>query len=152
MITAQVENWNDLKDEVVPLLIKHYDEVGQNKEKMKLAYDVDKFNRLSLLGIFHIVTVRQNGKLVGYHAGIIDTLMHYKDILANDGDAYWIDPSCRGAGGAVLKLFSEVERSSKSRGVKVLYDITKLYADHDKLFQHLGYKAIERRYSKWIGE
>lgn len=152
MITAQVEKWEDIRDEVAPLLVRHYDEIGQNKQKMKLAYDVDKFNKLSSIGAFHIVTVRQDGKLVGYHAGVVDTLMHYKDVLANDGDAYWLDPACRGAAGAALKLFAEVERSSKARGVKVLYDITKLYADNDRLFQHLGYKPIERRYSKWIGD
>lgn len=152
MITVQVERWKDVWQEASPLWIPHYDEVGQNKEKMKLNPDIEQYNHLDSMGMFHIVTVRKDGKLVGYHAAEIGTLRHYKDVLISNSDLYWIDPSCRGAAGAALKLFAEVERSSKARGVKVLYDATKLYLDHDRLFKHLGYKPIERRYSKWIGD
>ena len=152
MITVQVENWKDVWQEAAPLWVPHYEEVGQNKEKMKLNPDIERYNQLDALGKFHIVTVRKDGKLVGYHAAQIDTLLHYKDVLVSSSDLYWVDPSCRGAAGAALKLFHEVERSSRARGVKILYDATKLYLDHDRLFQHLGYRPIERRYSKWIGE
>ena len=152
MITVQVEDWLDVYKEAAPLWVPHYEEVGQNKAKMKLNPDIDRYTTLNALGKFHIVTVRQAGRLVGYHASCIDTLLHYKDILVSSSDLYWLDPSCRGASGAAIKLFNEVARSSKARGVQVLYDATKLYLDHDKLFQHLGYKPIERRYSKWIGD
>jgi len=152
MITVQVERWLDVWKEASPLWIPHYDEVGQNKEKMKLNPNIEKYSQIDAAGKFHIVTVRKDGKLVGYHAGVVDTLLHYKDVLVNSSDLYWLDPACRGSAGIGLRLFKEVERSSKARGVKVLYDATKLYLDHDKFFQHLGYTPIERRYSKWIGD
>ena len=152
MITVQVENWRDVWKEAEPLWTPHYNEVGQNKVKMKLNPDIEKYNLINDLGKLHIVTVRKDGRLAGYHAASIDTLLHYKDILVSNSDLYWIDHSCRGAAGAALKLFAEVERSSRARGVQILYDATKLYLDHDRLFQHLGYKPIERRYSKWIGD
>lgn len=152
MITVQVERWKDVMTEAIPLWTPHYEEVGQNKERMKLNPDIDRYDSLDKAGQLHIVTVRKDGKLVGYHAGIVTTLLHYKDILINNSDLYWVDPSCRGASGAAIKLFNEVARSSKARGVQVLYEATKLYLDHDRLFQHLSYKPIERRYSKWIGD
>ena len=151
MITFQVENWSDVKDEAAPLWIPHYEEVGQNKEKMKLDPDINRLNNLEVLGKLHIVTARKEGALIGYHASVVDTLIHYKDILAGLSDLYWIRKDCR-VGKVPIKLFQQVEKTLKARGVQILYDATKLYLDHDKLFQHLGYKPIERRYSKWIGE
>lgn len=151
MITCQVENWSDVKTEAMPLWEPHYDEVGQNKAKMRLNPDIKKLDNFEAQGMLHIVTVRQDGELVGYHAAIIDTLLHYKDILAAHGDLYWIRKDCRN-GGIPLKLFKKVEQTLKALGVQVMYDATKLYLDHDRLFTHLGYKAIERKYSKWIAD
>jgi len=150
MITCQVENWLDVKNEAAPLWEPHYDEVGQNKEKMYLNPDLGKLDKFESLGMLHIVTIRKDGELVGYHMAIIDTLLHYRHILAAHGDLYWIRKDCR-AGGIPLKLFKKVEQTLKQRGVQVMYEATKLYFDHDRLFTHLGYKAIERKYSKWIG-
>jgi hypothetical protein len=151
MITFSVENWDDVKEEVKPLWLLHYDEVGQNKEKLKLDPDIEKLDHLNSLGKLHIVVGRREGQIVGYHASIIETLVHYKTVLVAMSDLYWLQKDCRN-GTAALRLFQEVERSCKARGVKVLYDATKLYLDHGRLFEHLGYKPIERRYSKWIGD
>lgn len=151
MITFQVENWSDVKGEAAPLWIPHYEEVGQNKLKMKLDPDIAKLDHLEAQGKLHIVTARKEGELVGYHASYLETLTHYKNILAGMSDLYWIRKDCR-VGRVPIKLFQMVEKTLKARGVQVLYDATKLYLDHDRLFQSLGYKPIERRYSKWIGD
>lgn len=150
MITFQVEDWLTIKEEAAALWIPHYEEVGQNKEKMKLEPDLERIDKLAAEGRFHIVTARKAGELVGYHASIVDTLLHYKNILAGISDLYWLRKDCRN-GTAAIRLFQEVEKTLKARGVQVLYDMTKVYLDHDRLFQHLGYKPIERKYSKWIG-
>lgn len=151
MISFQVENWSTIKDEASTLWADHWEEVGQNKIKMQLNPDLNKLDNLNSSGMLHIVTVRFEGKLIGYHASFIDTLVHYKHILAGTSDLYWIHKDYR-KGSTGIKLFQEVERTLKARGVQILYDCTKLYLDHGKLFQHLGYKAIERKYSKWIGD
>lgn len=151
MITCQEEYWLEVKSEAAALWEPHYDEVGQNKEKMYLNPDLEKLDQINARGMLHIITVRKDGELVGYHASIIDTLLHYKHILAAVGDLYWIRKDCRN-GGVPLKLFKKVEETLRNRGVQVMYDVTKVYFDHDRLFTHLGYKAIERKYSKWIGD
>lgn len=151
LITFAVEPWNQFKIEAVPLWQLHYDEVGQDKQNMPLEVDIDKVDRFDALGMMHIVTARKAGELIGYHVSILDTLLHYKSVLAANGDIYWIKPELRKSG-LGFDLFKEAERTLKARGVKVLYNITKLYADHDKLFDALGYKPIERKYSKWVGD
>lgn len=150
MISFTVEDWAVVKDEAAPLWPLHWEEVGQNKIKMQLDPDIGKLDRLNASGMLHIVIAREDGKLIGYHASIIDTLMHYKNVLAAKGDLYWLAPEYR-KGSTGIKLLKEVERTLKLRGVQVMYDITKLYLDKGPIFEHLGYKPIERTYSKWIG-
>lgn len=151
MISFSVENWTDVKSEAAPLWPLHWDEVGQNKAKMKLNPDLDRLDHLNEAGMLHIVVARDDGHLVGYHASLVDTLIHYKDVLAAKCDLHWLHPEYR-KGSTGLKLFKEVERTLKLRGVKVMYDFTKLYLDKGAIFEHLGYKPIERTYSKWIGD
>lgn len=151
MISFQVEDWLDVKKEAEPLWIPHYEEVGQNKTKMQLNPDIERLDLLNQKGMLHIVTARKNSELVGYHASVIDTLIHYKHILAGVSDLYWLREDCR-KGSTGIRLFQYVEHTLKGRGVQILYDTTKLYLDHGKIFEHLGYRAIERKYSKWIGD
>lgn len=151
MMTFGVEQWSAIKLEVLPLLIPHYEEVGQDKERLKLDPDMGKFDRLEAAGLLHIVIARRDGKLVGYHCSIVDTLLHYRTVLAASSDAYWLKQDCRGPG-VSIRLFQEVERSLKARGVKVMYEATKVYLDHSRLLEHLGYRKIENRFSKWIGD
>lgn len=151
MISFAVERWEDVKDEAAPLWPLHWEEVGQNKIKMPLDPDIGRLDYLSSLGKLHIVIARDNGKLVGYHASIIDTLIHYKTVLAAKGDLHWLHPDYR-KGMTGIKLLKEVEKTLKTRGVQVMADFTKLYADKGAVFEHLGYKPIERVYTKWIGK
>lgn len=150
VISFQVENWTNVKEEASSLWAAHYDEVGQNKIKMQLNPDISKLDGFNSKGMLHIVTARSAGTLVGYHASFVDTLIHYKHILAGISDLYWLHPDYR-KGSTGIKLFKEVEHTLKLRGVQIIYDSVKLYLDHGKLFEHLGYTPIERKYSKWIG-
>lgn len=134
-----------------PLWIPHYEEVGQNKEKMKINPDLERLLILESSGCLHIIAARKSGELVGYHVSIIGPLLHYKNILSASSDLYWMRKDCRNGTGPI-RLFQEVEKTLKARGVQVIYDATKLYLDHDRLFKHLGFKPIERKYSKWIGD
>lgn len=151
MISYAVEPWVEFKKTALKLWASHYEEVGQNKEKMILAPDITKADALDAAGKFHIVVVRMDGRMVGYHLTIVDTLLHYKNVLAGVGDMYWVATEFRnhGVGAGLLK---EVECTLKARGVQVLYDVVKVYADHSALFEAAGYKAVEKKFTKWIGD
>lgn len=151
MITYSVENWDDVKEEASESWEYHWEEVGQNKAKMKLNPDLEKLDYLNSMGKLHCVIVRDDGILIGYHASVIDNLIHYKHVLAAKCDLHWLHPDYR-HGFTGIRLFKEVERSLKARGVQVMYDFTKTYLDKGKVLEFLGYKLIEKVYSKWIGE
>ncbi len=151
LVSFAVERWEDVKAEAAPLWPLHWDEVGQNKEKMPLDPDLAKLDLLDSRGMLHIVIARFEGRLVGYHASVIDTLIHYRTVLAAKGDLHWLHPDHR-KGTTGLRLLKEVERTLRLRGVQVMYDFTKTYADKGPVFEHLGYRHIEKTYSKWIGD
>lgn len=148
MRTCQVEHWEVVRDEAAELWPAHFDEVGQGKEYgWALSPDLDVLQRLAANGKLHIVTVRENGRLVGYHASIVEPLLHYREILAGKSDLYWLHPDCRN-GRTAVQLFLEVERTLRRRGVRVLFDGYKLAQDHSRLFAHLGYSSLEMRVTK----
>lgn len=150
MMTFEVEPWEQVKAEAKALWPDHYLEVGQNKDRMKLDPDLAKCDKLAAMGMLHVVVARRDGALVGYHASIIDNLLHYRSILAANSDLYWLHPAYRNGRNAI-RLFQAVEATCRKRGVQVLYDATKVYLDRGELFEYLGYAQIEKRYSKWIG-
>jgi hypothetical protein len=151
VITFQVEPWPLVRGEASLLWQSHYDEIGIGKTLgFPLDPDFPRLDRTHALGGLHIVTVRADGILVGYHASFVDTLVHYRTVLIGNSDLYWLRPDMR-KGRVALRLFQKVEETLRARGVKILFDATKLELDRGELFEFLGYVPLERRYYKVIG-
>lgn len=149
-ITLQVERWADVKpEECEPLFAIHWEEVARDKEKIKLEVDREKYTECERLGKFHLVTLRDDGKLVGYFAGFIDTHPHYKSTLFFSTDVYFILPEYRQTRWP-LKMFLFMEDSLRLKGVKKMVTITKVHQDHSRLFEWLGWTLTEKVYTKCL--
>lgn len=149
MTTYAVERWKDIRGEMLPLLVKHWHEVALNHAEVPLDIDESRYRQLDEGGALHIVTARREGALIGYHVAIVSTHLHYASTLHGITDVYWIDPACR-HGVTAIRLFQAVERELKALGVRKLFTATKLHIDQGALFEHLGYRAVERLYAKLI--
>lgn len=149
-VSYQVEPWPDCREEAARHWHAHWAEVGQDKERLPLDPDLGLLDLIHAHDRLHIVTARAGAELVGYHASFIEPLLHYRTVVAGKADLYWLHPDYR-RGWVAINLFREVERSSRARGVSILYDATKLAADCGAMFEYLGYRPVERRYSKWLG-
>ncbi len=146
----QVEPWKLFVVEAQALWPLHWEEVGQDRERMPLDANLAGFAALDDRRGLHVVTVRtEDGTLAGYHISILGPLLHYRGVIAATGDAFWLHPQCRGPGVAV-RLFQMVERTARERGTSILYDATKLSLNQGRMFEFLGYRAISTQYSKWI--
>lgn len=151
MIRFGLETWPEMVEEAKSLWPAHYEAVGLGKlYGFELDPDYMKIGQLHSRGMLHVVTVRDEGRLRGYHVSIVDTLLHYRTVLCANADIYWLDPECR-KGRVALRMFEFVEKTLKARGVKLMMDGTKLALDRGELFEFLGYELLEKRYSKWIG-
>lgn len=145
-----VERWKDLRAEMLPLLQLHWREVALNHADVPLDIDEARYRQLDEAGALHIVTVRKDDTLIGYHVAIVATHLHYASTLHGITDVYWIAPERR-HGLTALRMFERVERELLAKGVRKLFTATKLHLDQGALFEHMGFKPVERLYAKMIG-
>lgn len=145
----QSEPWLRFKHEAAPLFIRHWHEIALNRDDVPLDIDHERYDGLARADALHVLTARRGGSLIGYHIAIISGHLHYKSTLHGITDVYWIAPECR-HGVTAIRLFQAVEREMKKLGVRKLFTATKLHLDQGKLFEHLGYKPVERLYAKII--
>jgi hypothetical protein len=148
-IVYQVEKWRNLRREMLPLLVKHWKEIALNHADVPLDIDHEKYDALDKSGALHIVTVRQDGELIGYHVAIISGHLHYKSTLHGITDVFWVSPEHR-KGFTGIRLFKQVEKEMAALGVRKLFTGTKVHLDMSKLFERLGYKRVEFLYAKLL--
>lgn len=149
MVEFAVEKYAQIMDEMELLLRRHWEEVALNRDAVPLDIDRDKYLALEDQGVLHIITARDGSKLVGYHVAMIANHLHYKTTLHGITDVYFLAPEYR-YGGIGYKMIAKVEEEMKALGVKKLFTAVKLHLDHGPLFEALGYKPVERLYSKMI--
>lgn len=151
MVTYQVEDWFECWEEMSVLWDAHWQEVALDREKIRLAPDFASYERFAQDGSLHVVTAREDGKIIGYHISIVKPHLHYKDSLSAFTDVYFIHPDHR-KGMVGVKLFKETEKSLKARGVQKMFTGTKLSLDMGRIFERLGWRETERLYTKYIGD
>lgn len=151
LVSYQVENLHDCQTEIDLLLIDHWLEVSLNQTEVPLDPDWDFYFHMQDSGQLHIVTMRCAGELVGYHVTFVRPHPHYKTTLHGFGDVYYLNPDYR-KGGHGIKLFREVDRTLKARGVVKVFSATKIHNDLDisVIFERLGWTFIEKVYSKLL--
>lgn len=150
MITVQVEPWSRFLPEAKPMFPAHWEELALNKDKVPLDPQYDEYDRRDAVDGVMVVTVREDGKLVGYFIGFVAPGLHYKTCLTLTEDIFWVHPDHRGAGAGVL-MFKTVEQEAKRRGVQRMFVGSKLHKDASWLFQRLGYEEVERYFTLWLG-
>lgn len=148
-LTAQVEAFAAIRQEILPLLHRHWQEIALDQNRVKLDPDWQRYERMDDAGQLSIVTMRAAGELVGYCVMMISPELHYRSTLGARMDIFWLAPEMRGRMGGV-KLFRAVEAELKRRGVKRAYMGSKLHKDSSRLFEAMGYRPIETWFSKLL--
>lgn len=150
-ITFQKELFKDIKLEIQPLLVQHWEEVAMYKDKVPLAPDWVRYQSMEDNGILHIVTVRDKDILVGYYVTMIVDGLHYRYTKYGVNDIVLIKPEYRNSG-VGLGLFRKVEELLKEEGVNVMSVHMKTYIPFDSLCEGLGFDYAERLYTKYLGD
>ena len=148
-MTLQLEEYDICKAEIDLLLQEHFEEVAINQDSMVLSKDEAAYQRMADAGELSIITVRKDGLLVGYHATIIRSHLHYSTTLCGFVDVYFLRKDCR-KGMIGVKLIKEAEKALKARGVKKIFSATKKHIDMSTIFTRLGWTAQETLFSKVI--
>ena len=149
MIEFEIAPYSVLREEIKPLIIDHWQEIALDKETVKLDPDWDEYDRLAEAGQLHLLTARENGVLVGYYVGIVKPHLHYKNSLMAFNDVLYIKPTHR-QGMTGVRLFKEIERTLKERGVEKMFMNTKEHHNFGVILERLGYRKTETIYTKVI--
>ena len=148
-LTYQVETWATTWREMEPYWAAHWREVSDH-QRYGLAVNADlaAYQALEEHGMLHVVTVRDQGQLVGYATYVLQGHLHYAGILHAYGtDLYYLAPAYR-KGLAGYRLFQVIERTLQERGCRYLIHRTKTWKDMSRLFERLGYVEVERAFAK----
>ena len=150
-IIFKVETYHEVIEEMKPLFDQHWEEIAIHQDKIKLNPDYSRYEELDSTGMLHIVTARDEGKLVGYFISFLEYHLHYKDHIFASNDICFLLPEYRHAE-AGIGLFQYAERNLKDIGVSVIMIHMKTHAPFDTLCEVLEYENVERTYSKYVGE
>lgn len=146
----QVEPWAPFRDESAALLPRHWDELTL-EPRGPFAMDWQRYEALDSIGALSLVTMREDGRLVGYSTMIVATAMHSRTSLEAYMDFFWVAPEARGHMGG-LRLFRTQERELKRRGVQRMNVGSRLHKDASRLFAAMGYTPYEMWLTKWLGD
>jgi GNAT superfamily N-acetyltransferase len=151
MITYQEETFEQVIEEIKPLLEDHWEEIALHKDSIKLNPDYGLYEELFKTGKMRIVTARDDSKLVGYCIMLLYHHIHYKDQFMAMDDIFFIAKEYR-KGLTGVKLFIKTEEIMKQYGVTKLSMNVKVHQDVGAIFERLGYKETERMFTKKIGD
>ncbi len=153
MITAQVESFVDCASELAAIFPQHWDELALFRDRMPLAPQWQEYARRERDGVLFLVTVRWNGKIVGYYTAQVAPGFHYSQTLTGTHDLVYVIPEARERGLA-LPLFRCVERELKRRGVRLWFSGFKTHnpLGMPDLLDRLGFVPADQYCAKWIGE
>ena len=148
MTTFQVESVASWELECGELTFSHWQELGMDLD-LEIAPDFVKMSIIEANGMFKVITVREDGKMVGYLLAIINQHLHYRHAPSMlMVDAYYVSPTCRTGTG--VRLIRYMERLAKELGAIKIYITCKVHKDHSKLFTAMGYRLSDFCFIKRI--
>lgn len=137
----------NVKEDIVPLLDKHWAETEPNQDTIPLDPDWNEYALLDQMGILRIFTARQGRDLIGYCVVMMSKSIHHKDHLFASTDVIYVKPEFRkSTTGAELIKFAEAH--CKENGASLMTLNMKVDFPFDGLMQRMGFNLLERVYHK----
>lgn len=137
------------KEDIKPLLEKHWEEVALHQGKIKLNPDWKEYARLDAEGSLIAFTARKDGALVGYCVLIKSRSIHYKDHIFACNDVVFVIPEYRNTSTG-YKLIKAAQEYCIDAGVSLMTVNTKVHIPFDKLMLDMGFDLVERIYSIFL--
>lgn len=150
MVQITSEKWATIDQDIEAVAAYHWDDLALDKLLFVRDLDHEKYFQMDQLGMLHIVTARDDGKLVGYIICFVMPHIHYKSSgLVALADMYFILKEYR-QGGLGVRMFRYMEAGLKFRGVIRAHMSCKLHENHTKLFEGMGWTLTDLTFSKLL--
>jgi hypothetical protein len=147
----QFERLSVVANELLPLIKASWEEVTY-KDKFNLVFDIDwdRAFHLDMLGVLHLLTVRDNGRLVGYVLNQVFNPILFTTTKFSYVEAFFLDPLYR-SGWNGVNLLKKNEKGMRMLGVKII-KLGLYREDFNFIIKRLGYEFTEHCALKYIGD
>lgn len=145
MIAYSREKVSRVRDEIMPLLLKHYAEIGQSD--LVVMPDWDAYLKAEEQGRVFVLTARSDGVLIGYNVMLLAAHMHYAEARIAQNDVIYVMPEHR-RGKIGIGLIKYFEAAMRGCGFDKIYYHAKPFNDFGKLLERMGYAAVETIHAK----
>ena len=134
-------------EELKELLDEHWKEIASNLEGIKLNPYTDYYFLIQEKGALHILTIRQNNKIIGYLVTFLYVHPHYQDHRFGQNDLFYIKPEHR-KGSLAMKTIKRHEEEMIKLGVDSVTYHMKPKKDFSALLIRQGHHLHETVYRK----
>lgn len=150
MVSVQTETWTEIDSDIEGVAGLHWQELALDQLLFERDLDHERYLKMEELGMIHVVTARDERKLVGYIVCFVMPHMHYKSSgLVALADMYFVIREYR-KGGLGVRMFREMERGLRERNVIRAHMSCKVHEDHTRLFEGMGWKLTDLTFSKLL--
>lgn len=150
MITAQIESFRENLAELQSLIPAHYDALSLHKGRFPLSPQWPVYFEREARGELLFVTLRREGRMIGYWIAFNAPGLHYETCLTSIMDIWFIHPA-HIVGKAPIILIKAVEQELRRRGVDLWFAGSKDHKPCGPLLERMGFSKVETFYSKWLG-
>ncbi len=144
MTTYQRESIAQVRGDIEPLLVKHWEEIARFKD-MPLDPHWAGYYAAEANGVLRVFTARRDGALLGYGVFFKGNL-HYISSLIFTQDIFFVLPQNRGLVGARLLMFCDEQLSAE--GAQAVYHHVKKSHDFGPVLERMGYEAVDTIYGR----
>lgn len=134
-----------VRDEITPLLLAHYAEIGQRD--LLVLPDWDAYLKAEEEGKVFILTARCEGVLIGYNVMLLASHLHYADARVAQNDVIYVAPEHRN-GKVSIGLIRHFETAMRAIGFDKIYYHAKPVNNFGKLLERMGYGVVETVHAK----
>jgi hypothetical protein len=146
MITFQQEPPEPFAQQAIELFKKHYEEIGERQDVIKLDPDIVRYKQMYKNGSMEIHTVRDNDKLIGYSIWFISNHIHYQKSVTASSDVVYIVPDYR-KGILGYKFIKWTTEKIKERNPQRIIFHIKPFLDFGKIVERIGGHYFEKTYT-----
>lgn len=143
----EVEPYSRVIDEMRLLYPAHWLEIAKDRDIIPLDMDYAKYEMLEQMNLLHVVTARDEGKLVGYINFVVTPHLHHMSTVMATQDFMYLKPSYR-KGWIGINFLRFADESLKARGVRKVFQESTLRCEFGPVLKYLGYEPSASIYSK----
>lgn len=109
-----------LADGLEDLLVAHWAESAPNHDKLPLLIDWQTYRMEERAGRYQALSVRKNGRLVGYNAFFVAPSLHHRTAIFARNDVIYLDPAHRSFP-TWRRMLEEPERRFAGKAFSIIY-------------------------------